>query len=204
MRAMRAMCATMVAGAFVLGAAPASAQDTPQALRQEIDQLRRDFEALKQQYGDRLTTLESKLSAAEGTPPPAAAAPTPEPTAAAAAPASPTAQVPPGAEGAGGPSGALPVYGAATAGSKIFNPDIAVIGDFLGAMGSNRVNPTPSLQMHESEASFQAVVDPYARADFFVAFGEEGVDVEEATSPSRRCRAGCSPRLERCGRRSAR
>jgi hypothetical protein len=179
MRAMRAMCATMVAGAFVLGAAPASAQDTPQALRQEIDQLRRDFEALKQQYGDRLTTLESKLSAAEGTPPPAAAAPTPEPTAAAAAPASPTAQVPPGAEGAGGPSGALPVYGAATAGSKIFNPDIAVIGDFLGAMGSNRVNPTPSLQLHESEASFQAVVDPYARADFFVAFGEEGVDVEE-------------------------
>jgi hypothetical protein len=173
------MCATMVAGAFVLGAAPASAQDTPQALRQEIDQLRRDFEALKQQYGDRLTTLESKLSAAEGTPPPAAAAPTPEPTAAAAAPASPTAQVPPGAEGAGGPSGALPVYGAATAGSKIFNPDIAVIGDFLGAMGSNRVNPTPSLQLHESEASFQAVVDPYARADFFVAFGEEGVDVEE-------------------------
>src|SRR6185503_7105482 len=97
-----------------------------------------------------------------------------------AAPAEPPAEpVPAGAQGAGGPSGALPVYGATAASSKIFNPDIAVIGDFLGAAGSNRVNPSPSLAMHESEASFQAVVDPYARADFFVAFGEEGVELEE-------------------------
>lgn len=63
--------------------------------------------------------------------------------------------------------------------SKIFNPDIAVIGDFLGAAGENPVNPTPALEMHESEASFQAILDPYARADFFMAFGEEGVDLEE-------------------------
>ena len=33
--------------------------------------------------------------------------------------------------------------------------------------------------MHESEVSFQAVVDPYARADFFLGFGEEGVELEE-------------------------
>ncbi len=33
--------------------------------------------------------------------------------------------------------------------------------------------------MPESEVSFQAVVDPYARADFFIAFGEEGVELEE-------------------------
>ena len=33
--------------------------------------------------------------------------------------------------------------------------------------------------MPESEASFQAIVDPYARADFFIAFGEEGVELEE-------------------------
>ena len=33
--------------------------------------------------------------------------------------------------------------------------------------------------MRESEASFQAVVDPYARADFFIAFGEQGVELEE-------------------------
>ena len=181
MRAMRAIRSALAAAAFVLVALPATAQETPQALKQEIDQLRRDFEALKQQYGERLTALESKLESAEGTPPAVPAAPeTPAPPTAAAAPAgSPTAQVPPGAEGAGGPSGSLPVYGAGSAGSKIFNPDIAVIGDFLGAAGSNPVNPSPSLAMHESEASFQAVVDPYARADFFVAFGEEGVELEE-------------------------
>ena len=87
--------------------------------------------------------------------------------------------MPPGAAGAGGPSGSLPIYGAATAASKIFNPDIAVIGNFLGAAGTNRINPSPALEMPESEASFQAIVDPYARADFFMAFGEEGVDLEE-------------------------
>jgi hypothetical protein len=90
-----------------------------------------------------------------------------------------TAQVPPRAEGAGGPSGALPVYGGAAAGSKIFIPDIAVIGDFLGAAGHNAVAPLPALALHESEASLQAVVDPYARADFFISFGEEGVEIEE-------------------------
>jgi len=63
--------------------------------------------------------------------------------------------------------------------SKVFNPDMAVIGDFLGALGKNNVNPDPVFQMHESEASFQAVVDPYARADFFISFGEEGVELEE-------------------------
>ena len=191
MRITRWVCAASAAG-MLLGAQTASAQDTPQALRQEIDQLRRDFDTLKQQYGDRLTALEAKLAAAEGQPPAAAAAAqpsanapqppaTPAPAEAAAQPAGqqPTAQVPSGAEGAGGPSGALPVYGAAATGSKVFNPDMAVIGDFLGAAGHNTVNPSPSMEMHESEASFQAVVDPYARADFFVSFGEQGVEVEE-------------------------
>jgi hypothetical protein len=177
MRATRIARAAAIAGALVLGAAPAFAQETPQALRQEIDQLRKDFEALKQQYGDRLTALEQKLAAAEG-----AAAPTPPaaqtPTAAQTTP-QPTAQVPAGAEGAGGPAGTLPVYGGASVGSKVFNPDMAVIGDFLGAAGRNKVNPSPALEMHESEASFQAIVDPYARADFFVSFGEEGVELEE-------------------------
>ena len=45
--------------------------------------------------------------------------------------------------------------------------------------------------MHESEASFQAVVDPYARADFFIAFGEEGVELEEGFITFRRCPAAC-------------
>jgi hypothetical protein len=177
-QALRRVCTALAAGTLILAPTFASAQDSPQALRQEIDQLRKDFEALKQQYGDRLTALESKLATAEGAPAAGAAAaaqaaPTAQPA------AQPSAQVPPGAEGAGGPTGALPVYGGGAAGSKVFNPDIAVIGNFLGAIGRNTVAPSPALEMHESEASFQAVVDPYARADFFFAFGEQGVELEE-------------------------
>jgi hypothetical protein len=33
--------------------------------------------------------------------------------------------------------------------------------------------------MHESEVGLQAIVDPYARADFFFSFGEQGVNLEE-------------------------
>jgi hypothetical protein len=152
---------------------PAADAATAQALRAAIDQLRADFTA-------RLTALEAKLaaiSAETAAAPQAAAAPPTEP--AAAQPGQPTVPVPPGAEGAGGPSGSLPVYGTASAASKIFNPDIAVIGNFVGVGGNNDVRPGRSLEMREAEASFQAVVDPYARADFFMAFAEEGVDLEE-------------------------
>ena len=171
MRGLRFTCACVVAGAVLVMPAPLWAQTDAQALRQEIDQLRKELDALQKQYGDRLSALEARLDAAQQPAAPAAAEAPPPSTQV-------TAQVPPGAEGAGGPSGTLPVYSAAGS-SKIFNPDIAVIGDFLGAAGSNDVNPSPALAMHESEASFQAIVDPYARADFFLSFGEEGVDLEE-------------------------
>ena len=171
MRPLRLICISLgVVGFFGgPGVTPASAQTAAQ-VQQQIEQLRRDFDALKQQYGDRLTALEASLAAIAGG----------QGGAAAAAPqAVLAAQVPPGAESAGGPTGALPVYGNAAAASKVFNPDMAVIGDFLGAAGKNAVNADPSLQMHESEASFQAIIDPYARGDFFISFGEEGVEVEE-------------------------
>jgi hypothetical protein len=165
----------MVAAVLLVAPSAAHAQTADaQALRKEIDQLRQDLQAIQKQYGDRLTALEAKLGAAGATPAAAGAAPAP-----ALSDQAQSAQVPPGAEGAGGPGGALPVYGAAAAASKIFNPDMAVIGNFLGAAGRNRVNPSPSLAMQESEVSLQAIVDPYARADFFISFGEQGVDLEE-------------------------
>jgi hypothetical protein len=148
----------------------------------EIEALKAQIDAFKADYDKRLQALEMQLQAlqsqTQGAPPPNpqnAGTPTQAPAPAQAQ----TAQVPSGAEGAGGPSGQLPVYGGASAGSKVFNPDIAVIGDFLGAAGSNKVDPDPALEMHESEAAFQAIVDPYARADFFISFGEHGVDLEE-------------------------
>jgi hypothetical protein len=82
----------------------------------------------------------------------------------------------------------LPNYGGVSAASKILNPDISMIGDFIGAMGKANVppalvavgqGPLPVLQMHESELGIQAIIDPYARGDFFLTFGESGVDLEE-------------------------
>ncbi|HTI43331.1 MAG TPA: hypothetical protein VL693_16005 [Vicinamibacterales bacterium] len=165
----RAAC---IAAAFLAPRqAAAQTPDQAQQVQQQIDQLRQEF-------NQRISALEAQLAALQAGQ--AAPAPSP-PEAAQGAPPPPagTVEVPPGAAGAGGPTGTLPIYGTASLGSKIFNPDMAVIGDFLGAAGRNTTDPQPALEMHESEASFQAIVDPYARADFFISFGEEGVDLEE-------------------------
>ena len=69
--------------------------------------------------------------------------------------------------------------GAGGAAAKVLNPDISVIGDFVGAAGNHGGRATPSLEMHESEVGLQEVIDPYARADFFLSFGEKGVNLEE-------------------------
>jgi len=69
--------------------------------------------------------------------------------------------------------------GAGPAAAKALNPDISVIGDFIGAAGYGANRKIPSLEMHESEVGFQEVIDPYARADFFISFGERGVNLEE-------------------------
>jgi hypothetical protein len=52
------------------------------------------------------------------------------------------------------------------------NPDISVIGDFRGlyrSFGSHNFDAV----LNEAEFSFQSVIDPYARADFFYSVGED-------------------------------
>jgi hypothetical protein len=160
----------------------------PQQIRQELDRLRQEFEAIRDSYGARLAALEAKLGAATPAPPAAPPPATAPPTAAAPpaveapAPAQPPAEVSGAPERAAAqtpqePAPALPAYNQAT--SKVFNPDMAVIGNFLGAAGKNDAATTPALRLDEAEATFQAVVDPYARADFFMSFTPEGVEVEE-------------------------
>ena len=159
--------AACAASMLVLAASPVLAQSAQppgdaQTLRTAIDDLKRDFE-------QRLAALEARLAAVEAA----------QQGAQPAAPASAAAAA--AAAGAPQTAGAT---GASVSNAKVFNPDMAVIGDFLGALGRTSpanigVTPDPLLQMHESEASFQAVVDPYARADFFISFGEHGVDLEE-------------------------
>ena len=124
----------------------------PQALQQEIERLRSQLAALQQQYDARLAALEARLGSG---------------------PAATVAQVEPPAE-------PLPVTPDTGVGSgKVFNPDMSVISNFAGAAGKNALSDQPSLSLSEVEAAFQAVVDPYARADIFLSISPEGVDVEE-------------------------
>jgi hypothetical protein len=135
---------------FAQVAAPQSADLA--AIRAQIDAMKADYEKKIQDLQKQLDDIQARQS----TPSPAAAAP------------QALAQTP-----------SSSVVGGSVSNGKVFNPDISVIGDFLGAAGSNQVNPSPVMEMHESEVAFQAVVDPYARADFFISFGEEGVNLEE-------------------------
>jgi hypothetical protein len=130
-------------------------------LQASIAQLREQLDALERQ----VTALQAAQPGA-GQPVPAEPAPAPPPAAAPVAAAEP-APAPATAPGTSSPS------------SKVFNPDVAVIGNFVGAAGRNAVAPLPALSLNEAEVSFQAVVDPYARADFFLAASPEGLEVEE-------------------------
>jgi len=162
------------------GQQPAPSPPDVAALQATIDQLRQQLDALAL----KVAALEA-AQATPGTPAPApgqpaapnpaeaAAAPTPAP-APAPAPAAPVAAPVATAEG-----GTVPVYGNPSASSKVFNPDMAVIGNFVGAAGENDIESLPAFSLNEAEVSFQAIVDPYARADFFLSASPEGLEVEE-------------------------
>jgi hypothetical protein len=63
--------------------------------------------------------------------------------------------------------------------ANYFNPAISVIGNLLAIAGQNKIDDQPSISLRESEIGFQAVVDPYGRADFFFSVGENDISVEE-------------------------
>ncbi|MBI5439789.1 MAG: hypothetical protein HY900_01105, partial [Deltaproteobacteria bacterium] len=66
--------------------------------------------------------------------------------------------------------------------SSLLNPNISAIGWFQaqGGRTPGDLDQHDAFELREVELGFQAVVDPYARADFFIAVNpEEGVDLEE-------------------------
>jgi len=163
----------------IAGSSCANAQqatDAQSAAMSAMEQKIRDLE-------DRVVLLEGQLRQLKAQGP---AAPAPGAPPAAVAPATPAGTPQPQVSSAQGPAGsavpqteAVRLGGAGAAAAKALNPDISVIGDFISGLGHNPINPTPTFQMHESEVGLQAIVDPYARADFFISFGEEGVNLEE-------------------------
>jgi hypothetical protein len=161
----------LLLSAFLTGLADV-ARAQSEAPAEDVAALRSELAALQKQVAE----LAAKIEALQGAPPSGVSLATPAPPP--APPPVATAELPAGLAGAE-PAGAIPVYGNAAASSKVFNPDIAVIGDFLGAMGTQGPDGEPSLELHEAELSFQAIVDPYARADFFLVYGPDEVGVEE-------------------------
>lgn len=136
---------------------------------------------------DRVAALEAQVSAltaaltSAGAPGTSAAQPSTQPaaqpqTAQEQAPASPQQA---GAAGAAPTGGEQVSIGGASGQAKALNPDVSVIGDFIGDAGHNPFSFFRAFEMHESEVALQSIVDPYARADFFISFGEEGVNLEE-------------------------
>lgn len=149
-------------------ALPAMAQDNTELLNR-IQAMEDRIKALEAE----VQALKAQPAAAPAVVPPASPATPPTP------PAAPTALPPEQAAGPGPATAPVQLGGAGGAAAKALNPDISVIGDFVGAAGNPRNRSTPSLEMHESEVGFQEVIDPYARADFFLTFGEQGVSLEE-------------------------
>ena len=136
----------------------AQAPVTPQAqalndARAEVDRLKQELAAMRELYDKRLADLEGRLTALAVPAAPPAPAPEPPSTAASSA--------------------------AAAGSSKVFNPDISVIANFVGVAGKNDNSTQPALNLSEVETSFQAVIDPYARGDFFLSAGPDGLEVEE-------------------------
>jgi len=162
-------------------APPLMAQQPPD---DRIHQLEQKLDALIQQANDLRSEIDQLKGGAASAPAPApvedltkitvepAPTPAPAPTTETAAPAPSLTDVQ--------TVNNAPNPGAA----KVFNPDTSVIANFMGHAGRQNAFEFPSaprepMQLEETEVSFQAFVDPYAKANFFLSVTPEGIEVEE-------------------------
>jgi hypothetical protein len=154
-------------------------------LEQRVDELMRQTTALRQEI--------DQLKAGR----PAAAVPTPQPAAeedltkigvvapAAGAPAQPATA--PGEQPQSAMTDVQTINNVSNPGAaKALNPDISAIGNFIGKVGASNpfeFGPGDSMRspmkLDEAEVAFQAYVDPYAKANFFLSATPEGLEVEE-------------------------
>jgi hypothetical protein len=162
--------------AFV--ALPVAAQQT---IEQRVQQLEKRLDDLSRQMADVRQQIDQLKS---GGPPAPAVQPSEDLTKIETV--TPTAATPPQTPPPSSLTEVQTIANVQTPGaSKVFNPDISVIGNFLGKAGQR--NPyefgpndlRPPMQLDEAEVAFQAFVDPYAKANFFLSLTPSGIDVEE-------------------------
>lgn len=178
----RVLCTLVILAAtpsLFAQAAPTAAQQQSERdeMRARLDRLQQQIETLAKEAAE----LRARL---DGTPAPVEPAPSddllnvePVPS---SAPETAAAVAP---EQTPAPADELPsdvVSNPAPVSGNVFNPDISVIGEFFGHAGTdNPFEPRDTFAFEEAEIGFQAFVDPYARAKFFVAVGPDGAEVEE-------------------------
>ena len=156
-------------------------QNDRDELKARLDQLQRQIEALAQEAA----SLKARLDAASPQEPPPTEDLTKVEPVQTTTPVEPTQPAPasPPAQPIEPPPDQLPtetVVNPPPAASNLLNPDISVIGELFGHAGTdNPFEPRDSATLEEAEISFQAYVDPYAKAKFFVAVTPEGAEVEE-------------------------
>jgi hypothetical protein len=173
-RAARRRLLCFVLGLAAIPAVPLAAQTpAPSPAPDPVSDLRAQLDALKAEYEQRIADLEKRLSELQAT---QGQTPAPTATAEATLPPTPAPEAPPPSEPA---VAAAPSTESGSQAANYFNPSISVIGNFLTVAGHNGTESLPTAELRESEVGLQAIVDPYARADFFLSFGEEGAEVEE-------------------------
>ena len=172
-----------VLAATLSAATPAAAQDA-EALRRELEQMRRQLQDTQQQYQKAMDALSERLRRLEAQPAPVAAPP---------APATPVAQQAPPAPPPSAPSALdllrprdpFALYGARGPGQLLF--DIGVAGDFVGNFTSHAVDRAKAGTFsgrenrffpREIELSLFGQIDPYARAEVRIEAGEESAKEE--------------------------
>jgi len=152
---------------------PAETPATLEAMKQEIAEMRGQFEKMQILYESKIKNLQARIERLEdvkGVP--------------AQAGIDGTA---PAGGGAGAVALAAQPQTAATGLSRAiqsFNPEISAIGDFIYHWtDDHRSDVYKQFQMRELELALSAAVDPYARADFFTALSYEDnewrTDLEE-------------------------
>jgi hypothetical protein len=169
---MRVLASLMIVLLVAVGAAPAAAQSPEaEALRREIEQLRRQ----QDQNQKTIDALGQRLQKLESAPPPVPAPPV------AQAPSSPATQMaPPSATDLLRPRQPFSLYQQRGAGQLLF--DIGVAADFVGNVTQQNVEKAGGGTFggrenrffpREVELSLFGQIDPYARGEVRIESGEE-------------------------------
>ena len=166
---------------------PAEAQQDAAAVRREVEEMRKSFEAMQQQYQKRLEELAERLRKLEAQPPPTAVGPAPVAETPAPGPGAPTQ--PPSALDLMRPRQPFGLYTQRSTNQFLF--DIGVAADFVANFTQRNIDKAGAGTFRgrenrffprEVEVSLFGQIDPFARGEVRIEFGEEerGAETEAA------------------------